>query len=146
MHRPEVTRQAKGEPRNPGQTFLWLYYLKDEVNKSLNPPVVSVPYKEFRARYMLHDGHLLNDVEVANLLVLVAIEAKDLKRDAEFVQFCNHLSPLLPVAMDSVLPYMLAEKPNCAVTTFALDISNEIRRSRGLPCRTLKHYKDWGNI
>jgi hypothetical protein len=146
MHRSEVTKKAKGEPRNAEHAFRWLYYLKDEVNRSLTPPVVSIPLKEFKARYNLHDGHILNDVDVADLLVLMAIEAKDLRRDIDFTCFCNSMADMLPVPLDSVLPSLMSDEPRNAITTYAVDMAHAVRKMRGLACRPLKHYKDWGNI
>lgn len=146
MHRSEVTKRAKGEPRTPEHAFRWLYHLKDEVNKSLTPPVVSVPLKELKARYSLHDGHILNDVEVADLIVLVAIEAKELKREEDFTRFCNVMAGMLPVALDSVLPSLMSCEPRGAITAYAVDMAHSVRKSRGISCRTLKHYKDWGGV
>lgn len=145
MHRSKVSRRSEGEPKNAEHAFRWLYYLKDEVNRSLKPPVKSISLKDFRARYVLHDGHILNDVEVADLLVLVAIEARELKREQDFVQLCLHLAPLLPVPFDSALPDLLSVEPNGAITTYAVDVAHTVRQTRGIPVRPLKHYKEWGN-
>lgn len=148
MHKSEVTRKARGDPKNAEHAFRWLYHLKDEVNRSFTPPVASIPFKEFRARYVLHDGHILNDVDVADLLVLVAIEAKELKRDGDYLAFCTLLAPMLPVHLESILPMRLAEygKCNVAITTIAVQTAQVVRQSRGMVQRPLKHYRDWGNV
>ena len=116
------------------------------MNKSLVPPVNSITLNELKARYILHDGHILNDVEVTDLLVMMAIEAKDLKRDADFLMFCEYIAPLLPVALDSKLPDLLSTSFDGAITTHMINISYLVRQHRGIPCRPLKHYKEWGNV
>lgn len=148
MHKSEVTRKARGDPKNAEHAFRWLYHLKDEVNSSFTPPVPSVSFKEFRARYALHDGHILNDVDVADLLVLVAIEAKELKREVDYLEFCTLIAPMLPAHMESELPERLASygKSNTAITTLAVQTAQAIRQSRGIVQRPLKHYRDWGNV
>jgi hypothetical protein len=144
VHLPTVNRRAHGKPKNPAHAFRWLYYLKDEVNRSFTPPVISITLQQLYTRYAIHDGHVLNDVEVADLLVLVAIEAKSLGREKDYRRFCVLISDLLPVASDSILPSLV-----CAVmenvTTHALHVTNSVRAYRCLPIRTLKHFRDWGD-
>lgn len=142
LHLHEVKRRAKGDPKSPEHAWRWLYYLKDEVNKSLDPPVRSIDLPSFRARFALHDGHLLNDVEVADVLVLVALTAKELERMDEYAEMCSLVAPLLPVATDSLLPCLLMDKQ--ASVNGTLCTANDVRRSRGLPPRAIKHYRHWG--
>ena len=101
--------------------------------------------EDLRARYALHDGHVLNDVEVADVLVLVAIEAKALDRLDDYAAFCGLLAPMLPVGLDSELPCLLKDA-RCAsgALAYALQTAQVVRASRGFPARPMKHYKDWG--
>lgn len=144
VHLPVVNKRAHGKPKNPAHAFRWLYYLKDEVNRSFAPPVISISLQQLQARYAIHDGHILNDVNVADLLVLVAIEAKSLGREEDYRRFCVLISDLLPVTVDSIIPSFLAAVTE-NVTSHALHVANGVRTHRCLPTRTLKHFRDWGN-
>lgn len=155
-HRAKVTRRAKGEPNTGDRAFLWLYYLKDEVNKSLlkvgsprkrsSSRRSSIPLRELQARYLLHDGIVLNEVEVADVLVLMALVAKELRREHAFVRFCHLLGELAHLHPRSELRVRLLqwslEEP---VDSHALRIAEHVRVEHGLPVRNAWHYRLHGN-
>lgn len=146
LHRTSVARRAQGEPKNAAHAVRWLYYLKDAVNRVTTPPTPSITFNELQARFALGDGCPLNDVEVADLLVLVAIEAKALKREDDYATMCQILADLLPVTAESELLTCLTHTPSTSITTHAVQTAQTVRKSRGLPMRPLKHYKDWGDM
>ena len=45
----------------------------------------------------------MDDVALGDVLVLMAITAEKLSRDAIFIEFCKHLFVLLPLPADSEL-------------------------------------------
>lgn len=146
-NKPVVTRRAKGAPTTAQRAYLWLYYLKDEVNKSMTPPVVSPSFAEVQARYALYDGCYVGDVEIADLFVLIAIEAAKSGREAHYTRFCSAVAVLLPPDVGCILPELMAGAPQfCSVTVHALQMAQAVRRSRGIVQRPLRHYATLGEI
>lgn len=138
-HKPRVDRRAKGEPRSPEHAFRWLWYLKDEVNATLGRR--SVPLDDVTERHVFHGG-LVDDVALGDALVLVALEAKHLGREAVFADFCASLCALLPLPCDAELTRALCDGPPASrVVTFALRAASAARVERGLRTLSLAHYK-----
>lgn len=151
-HLAKVNRRAQGAPRadeyvyaraktsaarSPDHAFRWLWYLKDEVNKLTGHP--SLPYAELVDRHVLHGAHL-DEVVVADTLVLVALSARKLERDDLFVTFCHTLARLLPVPLDAALrQYLTAtERP---VVNAALRCARHVRIQNGRPPLVMAHYR-----
>ena len=132
-----VTRRAKGEPQTGEGFFKWLYYLKDEVNKTLGRR--SLTLDEVTERYAFHHG-AVDDVALGDALVLVAMGAKDTKRDDLFVECCHTLGALLPLPDDSQLRRALhaMQKP---VVPNAVRAAKAARVERGLGVLTQTHYR-----
>lgn len=148
VHKPICSKKMKGEEvTSPEKAFRLLYYFKEEVNKTLVPPSPSLSFSDLKSRYALHDGHLLNDIEVADLMVLVALEASDLSRQCDFRRFCFLLSDLIPVQYDSCLPNQLRSmlEEGRPVVLHSLLIAQSVRKARGFPEKGLDHYKKWGD-
>ena len=153
---PHVNRRAHGEPRTPDGAVRWLYYLKDEVNKSillsrfparLRDLVVrtsraSPPFDDVSARFALHGG-AVDDVVLADVLVLVAINADRLKRQDVFEAFCVSLATLLPLPSDSQFVDHLRSfgRSRTSIVNRAVRAARAARTERGLPTFDAEHYK-----
>ena len=92
--------------RTTGDVFKFLYYLKDEVNKSLNQR--SIQLSELRERFAFSGG-VVNDVLVADTLVIMAIHASANGNETLFVDFTQLLHVLLPLPHDSELGAVLSK-------------------------------------
>ena len=139
-HLPVVRRKAKGEPKTAEQVFKWLWDLKDQVNKSLRPPVPSISLDDLTARHLLH-GAIVDDVALGDTLVLVALAASEPRvgRDDLFVTFCHTLAELLPLPEGSpVMKSLQSMKRPIRPATFHL--AKCARIQRGLPVLPLRHY------
>ena len=139
-HLPVVKRKAKGEPKTVEQMFKWLWYLKDQVNKSLRPPVPSITLDDLTARHLFHGG-MVDDVALGDSLVLVALEASrtGVARDDLVLTVCHTLAKLLPLPDDShVLQSLQRMKRPVRPATFHL--AKCARIARGLPVLPLRHY------
>lgn len=132
-----VDRRARGEPKTPEHAFRWLWYLKDEINRSLRRSSVSLD--DVTERHLLHGG-IVDDVALGDALVLVAIEARTLDRDDLFVSLCHTLTRLLPLPVDSELRREL-EVASRPIVPAALRAAKAARIERGLPQMPLAHYR-----
>lgn len=147
-HVPRVHRRSGGLPTTAAGAFRWLWFLKDEVNKTLHRP--SVPLKDITQRFVLHGG-LVDEVALGDVLVLMALEATHLKRETVFVHFCGALDVLLPLAPDSQLRLALRAFVDGAGTlrsipalpTSMVRVARAARVERGLPSLTLAHYRSF---
>lgn len=134
-----ATRRAGGEPCTSEDVFRWLYFLKDEVNK-LNRQRTPVTLDDVTERHCFHGG-IVDDVALGDALVLVALNAHKMERDAIFVDMCQNLARLLPLPSDSELIQKLKciqEKPIVPATVRA---AKAARVERGLSVLTLPHYR-----
>jgi hypothetical protein len=136
-HRSRVTRRAGGEPRDRVHAFRWLWYLKDEVNRTLERP--SLPLRDLTDRYALHGG-TVDDVALGDALVLVALSARRGERDDLFVEACHTLAALLPLPADSQFRLALARARRPAITA-ATEAARAARVERGLREQSLAHYR-----
>lgn len=143
IHRPQVKKRAQGELKNAEHTFRWLYYLKDEVNQTLNQR--SPKLKELRARYALGDrAPTVDDGDLADMLVLVAIEAKRMGRAVEFARFCLLIYELVPHT-ESPLRAHLHQGTSDNITQWAINTANAVRTYYERPNRTHRHFQEWGD-
>jgi hypothetical protein len=129
----ESLRRRLGEPNDPSKMFEWLYYLKDEVNKTLRTRSVALAH--FRARYDAF-GARLDDVCVADTLLMVAIGKEDDGDDDVFVEMCHAMAPLLPLPADSELRRCLAQI-RAPIVDSAYRASKRTRVEHGLTFPTL---------
>lgn len=136
-HLPRVRRRANGELLDRDHAFRWLWYLKDEVNRTLERP--SVPLRDVADRYALHGG-AVDDVALGDVLVLVALSARRLKRDDVFVEACHALAALLPLPDDSQFRAELAHASRPVVGA-AMRAACAARVERGLGVFPLEHYR-----
>lgn len=105
-HIPVVHRRLGGTPpQTPEHAFRWLYFMKDEVNRTLRRK--SIALNEFVERYALHGGSL-DEVAVADAFVLMAIAAHHEQQDDAYVSFCHAVAVLLPVPCGAALSSFLA--------------------------------------
>lgn len=139
-NRPAATRKAGGEPRTSAQAFRWLWFLKDEVNRSLRPRQPSIDLDDLRARYSLHGG-VVDDVALGDALVLVALDARRRDLDDDFVRFCTaSLAVLLPLPADAELLLALRAMQRPIVAN-AVRCAKASRVERGLPPLPEAHYR-----
>lgn len=135
----KVTRRAKGPPDTPERAFRWVWVLKDEVNRSLRVPSITID--DLTQRFILH-GPIVDDVALGDTLVLFAIDANLNGNDATFAEFANALATLLPLPSDSQILRVLCE-PNegRSILAWSLRAAKAARIERGLPMRPLSHYR-----
>ena len=136
-HRPIVARRARGEPKTAGHAFRWIWFLKDQVNRTLSQRSISLD--DLTERFALQ-GAVIEDVLLGDALVFMALEARALDRDALFLEFCAALHVLLPLPHDSQLRAVLA----CArrpIVPCALAAARAARVERGVPELGLARYK-----
>lgn len=136
----KVKRRAGGEPRDSRTAFRWLYYVKDEVNRTKacrSPPIADVETK-----YALH-GPVVDDVLLGDALVLVALDAQERAVATLCAEFCATLAMLLPLPNDSELRTRLS-KVNMArpIVPQVVAAAHAARVERGLPTLSLKEYLD----
>lgn len=137
-HLPDVHRDAGGRPRDPAHAVVWLYYLKDRVNRSLRRRSPSLEDVQQRLRF---EDSRVDDVALANALVLMAISAHAQKIDDVFQAFCKALAVLLPLAEDSNLRMGLGggiERPIVASTA---RVARATRIEHGLRALPRSHYE-----
>lgn len=137
QHIPRVNRRAKGTPKSPGHAFRWLWYLKDEVNQTLRKPSLSLA--DLTERYVLHGG-LVDEVAVADVLVLVALEAHELDRDDLCIELFHALAELLPLPIDSQFRASLASSSRPVVAA-SVRAAKAARIERGLHAFSVAHYR-----
>lgn len=133
-HRNVLARRL-GEPKTPEGAFEWLYYLKDEVNKSPSIRARSIPLDELRARFEFSGGRA-DDVLIADTMLIVALRMDPIDEPA-FVELCRHLTRLLPLPCDSELLRCLRRARRPAVT-HAYRMCRNTRIEHGIGCLSLR--------
>jgi hypothetical protein len=148
-----VARRAHGEPRTGAHAVRWLYYLKDEVNKTLHLERTSAQYPRTRSgtaspltlaeleeRGAFHRNEV-DDVRIADMLVLVALSARERELDDLFVEMCHAFGRLLPIAEDGRLRLHLKfmQRP---IVPNAVSSARATRKERGLRRLSERHYRD----
>lgn len=139
-HRTTVNRKARGRPGAGDHSFRWCWYMKNEVNMSLG--VTSIHLADLAERYILH-GAPLPEVEVVDVLVLMAIHARNDSKDDVFVEFCAAIVLLLSPKRDtgSVFMHYLSHVSRPIIPT-TLRLARLTRESYGLPRMDLLKYKE----
>ena len=133
-----LLKHRYGEPKTAEEAFKWLYFLKDEVNKRQH--IRSVPFKEFRTRFSVFGGPV-NDVLVADTILLISIAKEEDGDDEVFVEFCKFLSKLLPLPHDSELVKSLSRMRDPIVVHSYIAFRNT-RIEHGIAYPTLKEVRD----
>lgn len=138
-NRLKVNRRARGEPKTPMHAFQWLWYLKDEVNKSLS--VRSTPMEDIVERHKFHGG-IVDDIALGDSLVLMAMEAHEMDRADVFVELCQALVVLLPLPDDSELKLSLRTITVRGILPGALRAAKAARVERGVKTLSRDHYEE----
>lgn len=136
-HLPTVSRRAHGDPKTAKHAFRWIWFLKHQVNRSLGQQ--SIALDDLTERFALH-GAVVDDVLLGDALVLIALEARALDRDALFLELCAALAILLPLPQDSQLHAVLAAATR-PIVPCALAAARAARVERGVPVLGLVRYK-----
>lgn len=136
-HIPVATRMCKETPCRPEHFFRWCWYLKHEVNRLTHHP--DLPLSELVDRYVLHGGHV-DEVELADALVLFAVSSRRLGRDEVFIRFCHSLAQLLPVDAESAIRQTLGvvDRP---IVNAAHRCARQTRLQHGRPPLVVTHYR-----
>jgi hypothetical protein len=136
-HIPVATKKCGGVPKTSEDFFKWCWYLKHEVNRITRHP--SIPLSELVDRYVLH-GPNIDEVELADVLMLFAITSRKLGRDDVFISFCRKLSKILPTAPDSALRATLSivDRP---IVNAAHRCARNTRLQNGLRPLVISHYR-----
>ena len=126
-------RRRFGEPKDAMAAFEWIYHLKDHVNKITKRR--SIPLSDLRERYEMSGGRM-DDLLVAETLLLMALFSETHGTDCEFVDFCHSLHSLMPLPDDSELVFELRamEQPIVSRTYRAL---KNVCIEHGVACTTL---------
>lgn len=135
-HSPKVTR--KSPVTSPSTAFRWLYLMKDQVNRIVRQP--SIRFEELVGRCRLHGGEM-DDVQAADTLVLLAIDATERGEEDAFASFCKTISRLSPLPHDSSLAISLATVTSRCIVAQSVRAAKAARVERGLPEQTRKHYE-----
>ena len=137
--RVTVNRRARGVPTTPEHMFRWLYHLKDLINRELH--IRSLTLDELTQRYVLHAGRV-DDVDLADTLVLVAIDAVAQGQDGVFRDLCHTLGELLPLPSDSQLLVGLRNfEARGSIVRGAMRMCRAARVEHGLAVPVLKHFQ-----
>ena len=136
-HIPMATRFCNGIPKTSDQFIKWCWSLKHKVNQITKHP--SIPLSELVDRYVLHGAHI-DEVELADVLMLFAISSRKLNRDDVFISFCRRLSLVLPIQATSSLRRTLAvvDRP---IVNAAHRCARNTRIQHGLRPLVIAHYR-----
>lgn len=139
-HCTTVNRKARGRPGAGDHSFRWCWYMKNEVNTSLG--VTSIHLSDLAERYILH-GAIIPEVEAVDVLVLMAIQARNDSKDDVFVEFCSAIVRLMSTKMDSTSVFMhyLGHVVRPIIPT-TLRLARLTRESHGFPRIDLCKYKE----
>lgn len=146
--------------------FRWAWLVKNEVNASLGLPS-SVSHDQLVARWNLH-GAVVDEVVVADALVLFAIDANERRKDVgdgtvegAFFEACRLLGTLLPLPSDSQFRDALLllhppsssrssssssprsprrAAPPSSLVVAAARVARAARTERGAPVLPVSHY------
>jgi len=142
MNLQAVTNTVKIE--TPESAFLWIYNLKNAVNRETNASPLAV--ERLMARYRLHDGILFNVWMAADIIVLVAIEAEKNKRKGECTQLCAIFGALLPECLAKEFTNGLIHLSEKSLVDDALALARRVRQMNNLAAKSMEEYKKLGNI
>ena len=113
--------------------------MKNEVNMSVTPPVMSIHLADLAERYLLH-GAVISHVEVADVLVLCSIQARNDSKDDIYVEFCASIATLLRNDNSVFLHYLKHVRRPIIPTT--LRLARFTREAHGLPRMDLLKYRE----
>ena len=135
---PRATKRAGGKPKTAAQAFRLMWFLKDEVNRSVGR--ISVPFEHIHERYHFH-GDLLDEVALGDALVLTAIAMQCTHREDEFVEFCDSLYSLIPFPEGSGLGELMCSIQENGIVADTVNAANAARIERGMATMTIADYK-----
>lgn len=138
--RRNLARATPRDPRTARDVFRWLHSLKREIARVER--TTSLTLDEVTRRWMF-TGAYVDDVAVADCLVLFAIAAEDLDggRD-QFCEMCGLLAELLPGPDDSQLRRHLSRIRREAIVIDTTCAARAARIERGLcPRSSTAHYR-----
>jgi len=90
-------------------------------------------------RYVLHGAHV-DEVELADVLMLIAISARHTDVDDVFIRFCHRLALVLPLQSDSALRRTL-EVVGRPIVNAAHRCARNARLQHGLRPLVIAHYR-----
>ena len=126
-------RMLRGfRPDTGEKVFQWLYYLKDEVNKSSAPKAASPPLADITQRFEFSNGSP-DDVLSADTILLLAISAEECGKVPLFCDFCHKLAEIFPLPADSQLVAGLRGMKGPSAVSHAFLVTKCVRAERGLP-------------
>lgn len=137
VHNHAILKRRLGEPQTTRDIFVWLYRLKEEVNKQTK--MGNLPLRDLEDRYKLHGGRM-DDVLVGDTLILMAIHAEDNGESELFVEFCTTLADMLPLPEDSELVKSM-KRVRRPVVTHAYRMCKNTRIEHGIAYPTLNHIR-----
>ena len=119
------------------EAVAWVWYLHDRVNRTLGR--VSIDREDLEERLAYHDG-LLDEVALADVLVMMAVDAQYRRVEDVYAAFCEALLPLLPLPSDSQLRARIAPVSR-PIVAHAVRAARAARAERGLRLRDAAHYR-----
>jgi hypothetical protein len=137
--RAAATRRLEGALDSPQRMFQWLYLLKDEVNRTLHRR--STDMASLTTRYVAHNGVLVNDIALADSLVLFAVDAEREGTEVEVAAFCRGLALLLPLPEDGALRLHLTSVRSTSIVACCLRAARATRIEHGIPPLAGAHYR-----
>lgn len=128
-NRKTATRKLGREPKTREDVFVWLYHLKDSINRTQG--IRSISLGDLQQRHRL-TGARVDDVLIADTIALVAIANRRCMMTEPFVEFCHILSALLPLPSDSELRLGLSTM-RAPIVRHAYQACKNTRLEHGVP-------------
>lgn len=129
-------RRRVGRPKTSGKFFELLYHLKDLVNRTITGETMrrrvscrSPPLERLTERFALR-GDVVDEVLVADTLLLVALDAAQRGLHDEYRRFCTVVGALLPPSAASLRTYL--PSTTRGVVACARRTHQAVRRHYGL--------------
>ena len=143
-HIPKGNRRAHGFPKDATHAVRWCYYLKEEVNRQLRRASALTSSEEVFTRLKMHKNHV-DEVELADVLVLVALSCQKRGEDGVFCRFCAALVELLPLPNDSALRYYLTQMQSPIVAA-TVTCAQQTRVQHCRSSMSATHYRGLVNL
>lgn len=145
-HHAALTRRH-GRPNSCGKVFEYLFYLKDEVNRTIagerhrrKLSCRSPPLERILERYSLR-GDVVDESLVVDTLLMVAVDADQRDKQAEFREFCQLAAQLLPENRGSPLRACLQATAQGSVVVAARRSYSLVRKFHDLPVLRLTDFR-----
>lgn len=135
----KASRRLGRDIHNGSDVFEWLYWLKDEVNRSQRRKS-HISLYTLRSIYTFH-GPYVDEVKLADALVCFAMFSKEKGETQEFNDLCHTIHSVLPVARDSQFLQHLKGINPTATLTGSVRCAQAARAERGVPVLSLQHYR-----